>query len=104
MVVNEFEEVGLIGGGSGMYVGNMNLLRKPLADYTVITHSTPLYQVVTHALADKSNKTRFTLIFSNVTEADILLREEFDAMKKKFPDTFNVVYVLDKPGKGWKGA
>ncbi|TDL19422.1 cytochrome-b5 reductase [Rickenella mellea] len=79
---NEFEEVALIGGGSGI---------------------TPLYQILTHALPKKTNKTKFTLIFANVTEADILLREEFDELKKSYPDKFNVVYVLDKGTKDWKG-
>lgn len=62
-----------------------------------------MYQVLDHALADKSNKTKFTLIYSNVTEADILLREEFDALKKKFPETFDAVYYLDSANKDWKG-
>ncbi|KII93272.1 hypothetical protein PLICRDRAFT_171052 [Plicaturopsis crispa FD-325 SS-3] len=79
---NEFEDVALIGGGSGI---------------------TPLYQILTHALADKGNKTKFKLLFSNVTEEDILLREEFDDLKKKFPDTLDVVYILDKPPKNWTG-
>jgi NAD(P)H-flavin reductase len=68
-----------------------------------VTPSAPLYQVLQHALADKTNKTKFKLLFANVTEADILLREEFDAMKKKHPDNFDVVYVLDKPPANWKG-
>ncbi|KAG9313924.1 hypothetical protein JVU11DRAFT_4696 [Chiua virens] len=81
--MNELDQVGLIGGGSGI---------------------APLYQVLQHTLADKTNKTKFKLIFANVTEADILLREEFDAMKKKYPNTFDVVYVLDKPPANWNGA
>ncbi|KIK71683.1 hypothetical protein GYMLUDRAFT_33836 [Collybiopsis luxurians FD-317 M1] len=79
---NEFDEVALIGGGSGI---------------------TPLYQVVTHALSDPSNRTKFTLIFSNITEADILLRSEFTQLKEKYPAKFDVVYALDKPPKGWTG-
>ncbi|KAI0066710.1 cytochrome-b5 reductase, partial [Artomyces pyxidatus] len=79
---NEFEEVALIGGGSGI---------------------TPLYQIATHALADPANKTKFKLIFANVTEADILLKEEFDALKKKHPNTFDVVYTVDKGSPTWKG-
>jgi cytochrome-b5 reductase len=63
-----------------------------------------MYQVVKHALADPSNKTRFTLIFANVTPSDILLREEFDELKAKYPKTFNVVYTVDKPEGDWKGA
>ncbi|KAF8203895.1 cytochrome-b5 reductase [Pholiota molesta] len=79
---NEFEEVALIGGGSGI---------------------TPLYQILTHALADKNNTTKFKLIYANVTEKDILLREELDTLKAKFPKTFDVVYLLDKASEGWKG-
>ncbi|KAG2136510.1 uncharacterized protein EDB93DRAFT_1168933 [Suillus bovinus] len=80
--MNELEEVGLIGGGSGI---------------------APLYQVLQHALADKTNKTKFKLLYANVTEQDIILREEFDAMKKKYPETFDVVYVLDRADANWKG-
>ncbi|KAJ7588521.1 cytochrome-b5 reductase [Mycena floridula] len=80
--VNEYEEVALVGGGSGI---------------------APLYQVLTHALSAPNNRTKFTLLFSNVTEADILLREEFDALKEKYPSNLDVIYVLDAPPKGWTG-
>ncbi|KZT63636.1 ferredoxin reductase-like protein [Daedalea quercina L-15889] len=80
--INKWDEVGMIAGGSGI---------------------TPMYQIVNYALSDPSNKTKFTLIFANVEERDILLRDEFDALKKKHPDTFNVIYTLDKPSDGWKG-
>ncbi|OSX66774.1 hypothetical protein POSPLADRAFT_1030047 [Postia placenta MAD-698-R-SB12] len=80
--VNEFEEVGMIAGGSGI---------------------TPMYQILKHALGDSSNKTRFTLVFANIAENDILLREEFEAMRKQHPDTFNIVYTLDQAGSDWKG-
>ena len=66
-------------------------------------HSTPLYQILTHALSDKNNTTKFKLIYSNVTEKDILLREEFDALKAKYPKTFDAVYLIDKQTEGWKG-
>ncbi|KAK2464747.1 hypothetical protein APHAL10511_003165 [Amanita phalloides] len=79
---NEFEQVVLIGGGTGI---------------------TPLYQVLDHALANKSNKTKFKLLFSNVTEKDILLREELDALKKKHSDNVDIVYILNKPGPNWTG-
>ncbi|CCM00046.1 uncharacterized protein FIBRA_02072 [Fibroporia radiculosa] len=79
---NEFEQVGMIAGGSGI---------------------TPMYQVLKHALADPTNTTRFTLVFANVTEKDILLRDEFDALKKAHPDTLDVVYTLDQADDSWKG-
>ncbi|KAI0776348.1 ferredoxin reductase-like C-terminal NADP-linked domain-containing protein [Trametes elegans] len=80
--INQFDEVGMVAGGSGI---------------------TPMYQILEYALKDPANKTRFTLIFANVTEKDILLKEEFDALKAKYPSTFDVVYTLDKPGPGWQG-
>ena len=68
-----------------------------------LLHSTPLYQLVTHALSDKDNKTKFKLLYANVTEKDILLREELDELKKKFPNTFEIVYFLSQPSENWKG-
>ncbi|KAF8736684.1 hypothetical protein AX14_014165 [Amanita brunnescens Koide BX004] len=79
---NEFDQVVLIGGGTGI---------------------TPLYQVLDHALADKSNKTKFKLLFSNVAEKDILLRSELDTLKKKHPDNLDIIYVLDNPEPNWTG-
>jgi NAD(P)H-flavin reductase len=73
--VNEFSHVGLIGGGSGI---------------------TPLYQVLTSALRDPNNTTKFTLLFGNASEKDILLKEELDRLKKKYPRNFDVVYFVDK--------
>jgi cytochrome-b5 reductase len=60
--------------------------------------------MITHALEDKTNKAKFTLLFSNVTEKDILLREELDALKEKHPNNFDVVYLLDNPDKNWTGG
>jgi len=73
--VNEFSHVGLIGGGSGI---------------------TPLYQVLASALRDPNNTTKFTLLFGNTSEKDILLKEELDRLKKKYPNNFDVVYFVDK--------
>lgn len=66
--------------------------------------STPLYQLAQHALRSPTNKTKFKLIFSNVAEKDILLREDLDTLAKRYPKTFEVVYVLDKPQEDWTGA
>ena len=65
--------------------------------------STPLYQILSYALPDNTNKTKFKLIFANVSEKDILMREQFDELKRKYPDTFDVVYVIEKADKNWKG-
>lgn len=65
--------------------------------------STPLYQFLRHSLSDKNNKTKFKLLYSNVTEKDILLREELEALQKKHPKNLEIVFVLDNPSEGWKG-
>ena len=58
-----------------------------------------------HALNDPTNRTRFTLLYANVTEADILLRDELDALQRAHPHTFKVVHTLDKPPAArWIGA
>ncbi|CED83089.1 NADH-cytochrome b-5 reductase [Phaffia rhodozyma] len=64
---------------------------------------TPHYQLIDHALSLKDDKTKWTLFYSNVTEDDILLRKEWDALAKAHPDRLKVVYVLDKPPAGWTG-
>jgi len=62
-----------------------------------------MYQLLIHALARPENKTKFKLIFANVSEKDILLKEELDTLKKKYPQTFDVVYAVDGAGPGWNG-
>jgi len=80
---NEFDQVALIGGGSGI---------------------TPLYQLLDHALSEPSNRTKFTLIYANVSPSDILIRKELDALQQQHPETFEIVYVIDKTVEGWIGA
>jgi len=41
-------------------------------------------------------------LYGNLTEDEILLRERFDDLKKKYPDTFDVVYFVDKKTKATK--
>jgi len=79
---NEYDQVAMIAGGSGI---------------------TPMYQVLEHALEQKDDKTKFTLIFANVTPADILLREEFEKLKQAHPDRFDPIFLIDKPTDGWSG-
>lgn len=64
---------------------------------------TPHYQLIDAALSDKTDTTKWTLIYSNVTEEDILLRKEWDSLAKANPDRLKVVYTLDQPPAGWKG-
>lgn len=81
---DELETAVLIGGGSGI---------------------TPLYQVLNYALPSPQNKTKFTLVYSNVSPSDILLRPQLDELAQKYPDHLKVVYVVDKASEGdkWDG-
>ncbi|KJA23845.1 hypothetical protein HYPSUDRAFT_39370 [Hypholoma sublateritium FD-334 SS-4] len=79
---NEFDEVAFIGGGTGI---------------------APFYQVLIHALSNKENTTKFKLIYSNISEKDILLRAELDALKAANPETFDIIYLVDQPTEGWTG-
>ena len=75
--------VGMVAGGTGI---------------------TPMHQVAQAHLKNPNNPTTFSLIFANVTEDDLLLKDELDDLAKRSPDKFKVHYVLDKPPKGWTGG
>lgn len=62
-----------------------------------------MYQLMQAIDANPADKTKVTLLFANVTEKDILLKEAFDDMVKRKPEQFKVVNVIEKPEKSWKG-
>ncbi|ORE11234.1 ferredoxin reductase-like protein [Rhizopus microsporus var. microsporus] len=76
--------VGLIAGGSGI---------------------TPMVQIIRRVLDEKptDKKTKITLIFANVNENDILLKDELDQIAKEHPDKVKIIYALDNPPEGWAG-
>ena len=81
---NQYKEIGMVAGGTGI---------------------TPMLQVVDEVLANPADKTKVSLVFGNVTEADILLKDEIDARAKAHPDKFSVYYVVDRAAAaGWKGG
>ena len=68
------------------------------------TGITPMYQIVSAALADAGDKTTWKLIFANQTEGDILIRSELEALAAKHPDRFSLHYTLDRPPSKWAGS
>lgn len=76
-------KIGMIAGGTGI---------------------TPMYQVAMAHLKNPNCTKQFSLIFANVSENDILLKEELDDLATRYPDKFHVYYVLDTPPKGWDGG
>ena len=73
-----------------------------MAGGTGITPMLQILQAVEKGRKD-GDKTRVDLIYANVTEEDILLKEEIDELASKDP-LINVKYVLEKPPQGWDGG
>lgn len=79
---NSYRTIGMIAGGTGL---------------------TPCWQVFRELLADPEDVTELRLIFANVTEDDILLKEELDEIAAG-DKRFSVYYVLNEPPSGWTGG
>jgi NAD(P)H-flavin reductase len=75
-----YSKVGMMAGGSGI---------------------TPMLQVVTAALRDKSDTTQFSLIYANKTEDDILVKDLLEEAVRESNGRFKVHYTLDFPPDGW---
>jgi cytochrome-b5 reductase len=77
------KQVGMIAGGSGI---------------------TPMLQVLREVHKHSATDfTKLSLLFANVTEADILLRKELEELRESRSLTA-VTYTLDKPDDVWTGA
>lgn len=75
------KHVGMLAGGTGI---------------------TPMLQILRSAIRDVKDFTRFTLIYANKTEDDILLRETLESLEEDSKGQFNIVYTLDFPPPKWK--
>eukprot|EP01101_Sappina_pedata_P012297 TRINITY_DN8420_c0_g1_i1.p1 TRINITY_DN8420_c0_g1~~TRINITY_DN8420_c0_g1_i1.p1 ORF type:complete len:310 (+),score=130.47 TRINITY_DN8420_c0_g1_i1:55-930(+) len=78
---NEKSNIGMVAGGTGI---------------------TPMYQVIKEALRNPKDTTKFSLLYANVSENDIILRNELDQLAAKHPERFQVHYIIDKSSRGWK--
>merc|ERR1712129_253956 len=85
-------------------VGDNLALQGPVGMIAGGTGITPMYQIVSAALADAGDKTTWKLIFANQTEGDILIRSELEALAAKHPDRFSLHYTLDRPPSKWAGS
>ncbi|KAL9056512.1 MAG: hypothetical protein Q9162_002888 [Coniocarpon cinnabarinum] len=81
---NMCRHIGMIAGGTGI---------------------TPMLQIVKAISRGRSagDKTVVDLIFANVNQDDILLREDLDELAESDAD-FRVHYVLNNPPPGWTGG
>jgi len=81
---NEHKQIGMVAGGTGI---------------------APMLQVVDEILANPADKTQVSLVFANISEADILMKKDIDARAAAHPDKFKVFYVVDKTSSWfWRGG
>lgn len=64
------------------------------------TGITPCLQIIRAILKNPEDKTKVSLIYANVNESDIILREELDELATKY-DNFKIYHVLNNPPEGW---
>jgi cytochrome-b5 reductase len=76
------DSVGMVAGGSGI---------------------TPMLRLIEAALDDPEDTTKFSLIFANRSECDILLRKKLDHLASTHSDRFKVAYTLTRPPEEWNG-
>ncbi|KAK4106147.1 ferredoxin reductase-like protein [Parathielavia hyrcaniae] len=91
-------------GPKGAFVYAPNMVRRfgMIAGGTGITPMLQVVKAIVRGRAD-GDRTEVDLIFANVTEQDILLREDLDQLARE-DKGFRVHYVLDKPPAGWEGG
>ncbi|KAK5170591.1 NADH-cytochrome b5 reductase [Saxophila tyrrhenica] len=88
--------------GAMVYTPNMVRSFGMIAGGTGIT---PMLQIVRAILRGRKtgDKTEINLIFANVNEEDILLREDLEKLSKE-DEKFHLHYVLNNPPEGWTGS
>ncbi|KAJ1923140.1 NADH-cytochrome b5 reductase [Tieghemiomyces parasiticus] len=79
---NAYSALGFIAGGTGI---------------------SPVVAIVKAVLKNPADKTHLSLIFANVNEEDILLRQELDELQAAH-DNLTVHYVLNNPPEKWNGS
>ncbi|KAB8237113.1 hypothetical protein ETB97_010116 [Aspergillus alliaceus] len=74
-VPNQYPQIYAIAGGAGI---------------------TPIYQLIQGILDNPDDKTKINLVFGVNSEQDLLLREELEEYKKRFPGRFDYVYAVSQ--------
>ncbi|KAF3932806.1 Flavohemoprotein [Dactylella cylindrospora] len=80
---NKHDHIALIAGGTGI---------------------TPMWQLIRAIFNNKDDKTKVTLVFGNISEEDILLKQELAKLENEYPQRFRAFYTLDNPPKEWIGT
>lgn len=80
---NKHSHIALIAGGTGI---------------------TPMYQLIRAIFSNPNDRTKVSLVYGNLTEADILLKKELDEVENTYPQRFKAFYLVDKPSEKWQGG
>ncbi|KAF8807578.1 NADH-cytochrome b5 reductase 1 [Phlegmacium glaucopus] len=64
----------------------------------------PMIQVIRAVLGNPSDRTTITLIYANVNQEDILLKDDLEELMDVHEQRFKIFYVLNNPSPGWKGG
>jgi cytochrome-b5 reductase len=84
-IANTFKEIGMVAGGSGI---------------------TPILQLTDEILENPLDLTRISLVFCNVSEADVMLKHQLDERVAQYPDHIKIHYIVDRieTGSTWNGG
>ena len=87
--------------GNFLYTPNLVSHLSLIAGGTGIS---PMIQIIRAALKNPSDRTTITLIYANVNQEDILLRDDLEELINVHEQRFKIFYVLNNPPTGWKGG
>ena len=76
---NKYNKLGMIAGGTGI---------------------TPMLQVIEEILKHPDDKTEIALLYGNLTEQDIILRDRLEELARKHSQ-FTLYHVLNEPPANW---
>lgn len=68
------------------------------------TGITPMVQIIRAVLRNPADKTTITLIYANVNQEDILIKDDLEELVSQHGSQFKIYYVLNNPPPGWKGG
>jgi len=94
-------------GQGAFQLGKARTQARRVALLAAGTGITPMYQLLVASLGDSSDSTCWWLLYANRTEADILLRNELEALAAAHPARFTLVHTLSRPPVlpgAWGGA
>ena len=92
-------------GPKGAMVYRPNMCRRigMIAGGTGITPMLQIVRAIIRGRKEHGDRTLVDLLFANVNEEDILLRDDLDRLASE-DGAFNVHYVLNNPPDGWTGG